>query len=278
MSFSILILTLNEENNIQRCLDAVSWCDDIVILDSYSSDRTLEIAQKAGARIYQRKFDCFAAQRNYAIDHIDFQYEWLFHLDADEIFTDQLRNEIESRIATEKFDAYRIPSKMIFHDKWLRFSATYPTYQVRLGKLKALRFEQVGHGQREGNEPLCVETIVNPYLHYSFSKGIFDWFEKHNRYSSQEAEEAIHFIDSGKIKWSEIFSRDPVYRRRALKELSFLTPFRPVAKFIYMYILRGGFLDGIMGLHYCILHALYEYMICLKIKEIKRLRQNPQWV
>lgn len=91
MGFSILILTLNEESNISDCIDSVAWCDDVDVLDSFSSDRTCEIAKAKGARVYQREFDNFGRQRIFALDKISYKYQWLFHLDADERFNDRLR-------------------------------------------------------------------------------------------------------------------------------------------------------------------------------------------
>ena len=97
MSISILILTLNEEKNLPACLEAIAWCDDIVVLDSFSTDGTVEIAKKFGVRVYQRQFDNFAGQRNFALTNFDFRHEWVFHLDADEIITDELKSEMEMR-------------------------------------------------------------------------------------------------------------------------------------------------------------------------------------
>lgn len=200
MSISILILTLNEEINLPACLESVKWCDDIVVLDSFSTDKTVDIANTFGTRVFQRKFDNFACQRNYAIDNIKFKHEWLFHLDADEIFTEELKEEMRLKISSEKYDAYRVPSKMMFCGKWLKFSATYPTYQVRIGRYPLFHFKQVGHGQREDLDINRIGTLQNPYIHYSFNKGFSDWFQKHNIYSSLEAKEIVKFIDSGRIK------------------------------------------------------------------------------
>ena len=268
VSVSVLILTLNEELNLPACIEAVSWCDDIVVLDSFSTDKTVEIAEKYGARLYKRKFDNFASQRNYALENITFKHEWILHIDADEIITDELMSEIEQNIRTSEYDAFQIPSKTILFGKWLRFSGMYPTYQVRLGRHPFFRFKQVGHGQRENIDYSKVGTLKNPYIHYSFLKGIDDWFEKHNRYSQMEAEETIrHMSESRRIVWLDLFSSYPVCRRRALKAISYRLPFRPIFRFFYMYFLRLGFLDGSAGLTYCCLIAVYEYMIVAKVKE-----------
>lgn len=270
MDLSILILTLNEEKNLPACLDAVSWCDDVVVLDSFSEDKTTEIAESFGARIYQRKFDSFADQRNFALENVSFKHKWVLHLDADEIVTEELRSEIAAIEPDQNLDAYRMPSKMILFEKWLRYSGMYPNYQVRLTRIPNFRFKQVGHGQKEDIDQSRIGVLRRPYLHYSFSKGFEDWFERHNRYSSLEAEEMVRHLEEGRIDWPGLLSSEPFRKRKALKELSYRLPLRPVFRFLYMYFLRLGFLDGYQGFVYSGLLSVYEYMITLKVKEIRR--------
>jgi len=271
--FSILILTLNEEKNLPGCLDSVKWCDDVHILDSLSRDRTTEIALERGAHVAQRSFDNFAEQRNYALDHIPFRYPWIFHLDADERFTDPLRRECEATILKQDHSGYLVPSKMMFMGRWLRFAGMYPSYQMRLLKRGEVRFAQAGHGQREGETKRGVGTLREPYLHYSFSKGLDDWFTRHNSYSSQEALAGRNRSQIAGTSWRGAFSMDPVRRRRAVKGLALFFPCRPLARFLYMFLIRGGFLDGLPGYHYCRLLTIYEYMISIKMREA-RLRQK----
>ncbi|WP_175534438.1 glycosyltransferase family 2 protein [Thiocapsa roseopersicina] len=269
MGISILILTLNEQANLPVCLAAVAWSDDVVVVDSFSQDDTVAVAERLGARVYRRAFDDFAGQRNYALDQIPFKHEWVLHLDADEIVTPALQAELQAAVADGRFDAWRVPSRMMFMGRWLRYSGLYPSYQVRLGHRDRFRFKQVGHGQREDLAPERIGTLREPYLHYSFSKGLTDWFDKHNRYASAEAREAARLSENGGgFDWSGLTARDPTRRRRALKVLSTRLPFRPLLRFLYMYILRRGFLDGHAGLTYCRLLAIYEYMIVLKMREL----------
>jgi glycosyltransferase involved in cell wall biosynthesis len=270
---SVLILTLNEAGNIQRCMDSVRWSDDIVVLDSFSIDDTVEQAQSAGARSYQRTFDDFARQRNYALDHIAFTHEWILHLDADEVVTAELRDEIAMAIADARFCAYRLASKLMFLGRWLRFSGMYPSYQVRLGRKGALRFEQVGHGQRESPGTGRIGTLENACLHFGFSKGLADWIERHNRYSTAEAMHEMQWLGRECVPLPDVFAlSDRMRRRRALKILAARLPFRPVLRFVYMYVARLGFLDGYPGLVYCRLLSMYEYWIVLKVRE---LQKNP---
>lgn len=267
---SIVLLTLNEEENLPRCLAAISWCDDIVVVDSFSQDRTVEIAQEHGARVLQRKFDNFAGQRNFALETVEFKHPWVFHLDADEVFTPELRQEVAKVLRDDRYLAFRVPSKTIFQGRWLRYSGMYPTYQVRLTRCPDFRFRQVGHGQKEDLDPVQIGLLVSPYLHYSFSKGMSEWFEKHNRYSTQEAAESLHQVGASSIVWGDLFSRDPVRRRGTLREISYRLPCRPLFRFVYMYLLRRGFLDGRAGFRYCCLLAVYEFMIEIKVVELRR--------
>jgi glycosyltransferase involved in cell wall biosynthesis len=268
--FSVLILTLNEERNLPDCLASVKWCNDVVVLDSLSADRTVEVAKTAGARLFHRRFDDFASQRNYALEDIPFRFPWVFHLDADERFTEALRRECEAMVAQDRFSGFLVPSKLMFMDKWLRWSGMYPVYQMRLMKLGEIRFVQTGHGQREADAKRGVGKLREPYLHYNFSKGMDDWREKHERYSAKEAEESLCERQGGRMRWSNLWTSDSVARRRALKQLSMRLPCRPSLRFFYMYVVRLGFLDGRPGLAYCRLLARYEAMIVAKMRALER--------
>jgi glycosyltransferase involved in cell wall biosynthesis len=270
---SVLILTLNEEANLPRCLDALGWADDVLVVDSFSTDRTVEVAEARGARVLQRRFDDFAGQRNFGLTEGGLKHEWVLHLDADEVVPPALRAEMFRVIEDDGKDAYRVPSKMMLHGQWLRYAGMFPAYQVRLGRREALQFEQVGHGQRETLPPERVGTLEHALLHYSFSKGLDDWFEKHNRYSTAEARLALEEAAAGEVDWGGLVASDGTRRRRALKKLSARLPFRPTLRFLYMYVLRRGFLDGAAGYTYCRLLSMYEAMTVLKIKE-QRLQDD----
>lgn len=269
MPFSIVILTYNEADILGKCLESVQWCDDIIVLDSYSSDNTIKIAEQHCARVFQRSFDDFAGQRNYALQHIKHKHNWVFHLDADEIFTPELRQEVEEKIQHGVHLAYLVPSKMIFMGRWLKYSGMYPCFQVRLGRVDCLKFKQVGHGQKEDMPADQVGVLQAAYLHHSFCKGLTSWFDKHNRYSSEEAAVAFYKLQADKIEWANCFSASPYHRRMALKKAFYFLPMRPFLRFVYMYIFRMGFLDGRAGWVYCIMLSIYEFMISVKIAEMK---------
>jgi glycosyltransferase involved in cell wall biosynthesis len=271
---SILILTYNEEVNLPQCLESVSWSDDVLVLDSFSTDRTMKIATAHGAKVLQNRFSSFAEQRNFGLAQGSFKYDWVLHLDADEMVTSELKDEMLAAIKRSGKNAYRLASKMMFRGKWLKHAALYPCYQVRLGKRDDLSFTQTGHGQCGNLPPEQVGTLKQPLIHKSFSKGIQDWLERHNRYSTAEAQyfcSTTHSID-----WSGLLSSNDAPRRhRAMKELFAQLPFRPALRFLYMYVARMGFLDGGAGFTYCRLLSIYEYLIALKIGEIRR-RQNGE--
>ncbi len=261
---SVLILTRNEEVNLPRALASVNWSKDLVVVDSGSTDQTVAIAEKAGARVLTRPFDNFANQRNFGLTEAGLKYEWVLHLDADEEVPAELRQELQELARSGTKAAYRVPSKLMFQGKWLRYSGMYPTYQVRFGKRDHLRFHEVGHGQRELIKAEELGTVRNALVHHNFSKGLSDWFERHNRYSSAEAELAVR---AEAVDLRGLFAVDPVKRRRTAKGLASKLPFRPLLRFVYMFVLRGGFLDGCAGYTYCRLMAQYEYMIVLKVRE-----------
>ncbi|MBX3402809.1 MAG: glycosyltransferase family 2 protein [Phycisphaeraceae bacterium] len=267
---SVVILTFNEEANIRDCILSCGWCDDVHVLDSGSTDRTREIAESLGAKVTVHPFRSFGDQRNWAIDHVPCKYPWHFHLDADERFTRELVEEMLRELGTDGSRsakaAYLCPSKMMLFGRWLKYSGGYPSYQVRLFRFGQCRFVDFGHGQRED----ChgeIGTLVQPYTHFNFSKGLLEWFYKHNDYSSREGREAMMIRGHGKPRMRQLFSGDSTARRRAWKNFSYFMKGRAAWRFLYNYILRGGILDGAAGFHYCAMISVYEYWTELKIKE-----------
>ena len=258
---------MNEEINIKDCINSVTWCDDIVVLDSLSNDNTIKIAKENGARIIHRKFDDFSSHRNFAINEIDFKNKWVFHLDADERFNDELKTECFKKIENDNKSAYFVPNKIYFYGKWIKHCTQYPYPQVRLIKLGEFYFEKSGHGQKEGYAEKGIGNIDIPYDHFNFSKGIEDWFNKHNKYSSEEAKTYLK-KNSLNNKNSVTSGNKSIKRKRKLKKIFNKMPFKPLLKFLYLYVIKFGFLDGVAGLRYCILQGIYAYMIELKIKEL----------
>lgn len=266
---SVVILTLNEEHNLPACLASIAGCDDIVVLDSGSTDRTAEIARAAGARVVTRRFDHFAGQRNFAQREIAFRHRWVFHLDADELMTPGLWQECLGAADAEDVDGFLVAPKMIFEGRWIPHCTDYPAYQARFVRAPEFTFVQAGHGQREA-PGLRLRRLRHNYLHDLSRDGEAAWLEKHRRYAREEA--VAHHRQGATARWRDLFSRDALVRRRALKQLSYGLPFRPAARFVYQYVLRGGFLDGRAGLKYCRLLTAYERFARDALRELETRR------
>ena len=268
---SALILTLNEEINIAACLDSLSWCDDVVVLDSLSTDGTAAITTQRGARVVTRAFDNWSAHQNWAVQSIAFRHPWVLYLDADERCTPELAAEVVRRgQAGAPEAAFRIRRKDIFMGRWLRHAQLYPTWLVRLFRPERIRYERLVNPVALVDGP--TGALDGHILHYPFSHGVSHWIARHNRYSDMEALEALklHGARLGGPLWEGLRARDPNERRRALKDLFFRLPARPAIKFLYYYAWRRGFLDGRAGLTYATLQAIYEYMITCKTRELER--------
>ena len=270
INVSVFIQTLNEETNIEECLAAFSWCDDIVVLDSFSSDRTEAIVKAHGARWIQHEYKGRAAHQNWAMENIDFKYPWVYYSDADERVPKELAEEIVrvTSDSTATHVAYQVRKRDYFQGRWIKHSTSYSLlWIVRLFRPEKIRWERKANPVP--NIDGTVGRLENDFLHYTFSKGISDWIWRHNRYSSFEAEETVRSLREKDLVINDIWSSDSTIRRRALKKLSFRIPLRPVVKFFYFYIFRKGFLDGIPGLRYCVLQSIYEFFIVLKVLEIR---------
>ena len=269
--FSVLVLTLNEERNLPRCLASTAGCDDLVVLDSGSTDGTVEIARAIGARVFTRPFDNFAGQRNYAQRTIAFHHPWVFHLDADEQFTPELFAECRARAAdpAANLDGYLVAPKMLWQGRWIPHCTDFPAYQARFVRAPEFAFVEVGHGQREAPAMRLGRMQAN-YLHDLSVGGEAEWLAKHRRYARAEAEHHFHAGAGGERLWPGLFAREPLRRRRALKRLSYALPARPALRFVYQYFLRGGFLDGSAGLHYCRLLARYEGFTAEALRQLRR--------
>lgn len=281
MPVSIFIQTLNEEDNLPGLLDSVAHADDIVVLDSLSSDRTRQIAESRGCRWFERPYDGRGPHQNWAMENIDFKHRWVFYLDADERMTPELRAEIEAIAdAWERGEktreagdpvAYYCGRKNYFLGKWLRH-AMPPGNIMRFFQPPHIRFARLANPVPEIDGE--VGYLREHFLHYNFSKGIGEWLERHNRYSTYEARETVKALEANPVRLARLFSRDRNTRRLELKNVSFRMPGRPFLKFIYMYFAQLGFLDGRAGLTYCVLQAIYEYQIVLKVRELRRVERG----
>lgn len=272
---SILILTKNEEQDLPGCLESVEWSDDIHVFDSYSDDKTIEIATESGAKVTQRKFDGYASQRNAALTGLTYKYPWLFILDADERISEELvaimRREIEK--ASEYVNGFRIRRRDFLDKTWLKHAQISPFYirLVRVGK--ALYHREINEVVEVDGE---VKDIDGYFDHYPFSKGYRHWLDKHNIYSSMEARRWLE-EHSGNISFSlkkALFGKDFSEIRYHQKGLFYKMPLRPFIKWLYIVVWRRAFMDGRAGMIYATLQSIYEYFIVLKTQEL--INQNKR--
>jgi glycosyltransferase involved in cell wall biosynthesis len=262
---SVLILTKDEERNLPACINTVRWSDDIHVLDSYSSDSTVTIAEQLGAKVWHRRFDSFAQQQNWALDNISFRHPWVFYIDADERATpalvDAMMNAVEN---PDESVAFRIRRRDFFMGTWLKHVQATP-YYLRLFRPEKMRYERIGHPV---SVPAGQVSSIDGYLdHFPFSKGIAQWVDKHNFYSTQEAQQ---LTADRAAPWSlskALFAKTFEERRRNQKQLYYRMPGRPLVKALSLYFLKRGFLDGYAGFAYSVLMGFYEYLIVLKGRE-----------
>jgi glycosyltransferase involved in cell wall biosynthesis len=263
-----IVLTRDEEVNIARCLRCLDPVDDVIVVDSESTDATLRMATEARSdvRIFTHAFQDFGDQRNWALENTSPKHGWVLFVDADEFCTDELLDEIYDFLKAPGSHAGAfISGKNYFLNRWLKRTTLYPTPQLRLLRVGSVIFRKHGHGQREvSNGPF--RTLAQSWRHEPFNKGVHEWVERHNHYSTEEVE-LLLAMRQQPIPWSEIFGPDPLKRKRAIKILSAKIPLRPFASFLYLYFIKRGFLDGYPGFLYAALIMAHHIHILAKCRE-----------
>lgn len=265
MQLAIIILTRNEAADLPACLAAVAGWGQLIVVDSGSTDATLQIARAAGATVETHPFASFGEQRNWALDHCALtDGQWVLFLDADEVATPEFRAAVDREIAAAGADAagFYCCWKTMLDGQWLRRCDSFPKWQFRLLRRGRARFIDSGHGQKEGPVEGRIAYVREPYLHYAFSKGWSHWLRKHDEYSTLEAANRR----AQTVSWRDVFSSDGSVRNRALKPLVSRLPGWPLLRFLHMYALKGGFLEGRAGLTYSVNMAYYEFLIRLKMR------------
>jgi glycosyltransferase involved in cell wall biosynthesis len=278
---SILVPVRQEAANLSRCLDSVKWADEIFVVDSHSTDETPRIAEAHGATVVQFDFNgTWPKKKNWALENLPFRNEWVFILDADEVLPPGAEEEFARAIAAAgPIAGYWINRRFMFMGKWLRHSY-YPNWNLRLFRHSLGRYEKLtGADTRSGDNEVHEHVIVRGPTgrlgcemdHYAFPS-VEVFVEKHNRYSNWEARVSADRQLSGSA--AQIGS-GPVERRRKLKQLSQRLPFRPLLRFLYIYIWQKGFLDGREGYYFARLHAFYEFLSKAKTYELTRTKAAP---
>ena len=216
-------------------------------------------------------FESFAQQRNWALEFGSLRHPWALMLDADEVITPEFCAQLAERIgqAGKNTVGFMICRKTIFLGRWLRHSDAFPVWITRVVRCGQVNFIDVGHGEKavaaDGQE---FGRIDEPILHYSFSKGISDWVDRHNRYSTQEALAELQAECPASVAWRGLFSFDAFRRRQALLAVRRQLPGRPLWRFFYQYLWRLGLLEGRAGLAYCVLMSFFEALIVIKRREL----------
>ncbi len=279
VAVSILIPTKNEAANLPRCLASVRWADEIFVVDSSSTDATAQVAQEYEARVVQFRFNGrWPKKKNWALEHLPFKNEWVFILDADEVLPPEAEGEFYEVIKSDGNGhvGFWINRRFMFMGKWLRH-AYYPNWNLRLFKHRKGRYEKITEeetfsGDNEVHEHIVVEGTTGRLTcemdHYAFPS-IEVFVEKHNRYSNWEARVAM--VSSA---GNHLLQDDGVNLRRRLKQLASRLPFRPTLRFLFVYILQRGFLDGVEGYYFARLHAFYEFLSIAKRRELELQGRN----
>lgn len=276
---SVIILTYNEEVNIRVCLESVKdLTDEIFIVDSYSTDKTLEIAREYTDKIYQNTWVHWAHQRNWALDNLPLQTDWVLFLDADERLTPELRQEIAITLQAKKLEVqgYYIKRNFYFLSRWLKHGGYKKDYILRLIKKNQAR--SVGSGAREYVTITGNIGLLQSYMIHEDKKDLSFWIDKHNKLAILEAQELLvkktdpisNYSSEKKVTIEHarrIWLREKIWVKMPL----FIRPF---FYFIYRYVVQLGFLDGKAGLIYCFLHGLwYPFLVDAKYYELCKAKK-----
>ncbi|MBI4584164.1 MAG: glycosyltransferase family 2 protein [Planctomycetes bacterium] len=259
---SACIISFNEEENIAACIDSVAWCDEVVVIDSFSQDRTAEIARGRGAKVIQRKWAGHVAQKNVALDAA--AHDWVLSLDCDERVTPKLRQEIGAILSSpRKHDGYYISRKLFYLGRWLEHGGWFPEWRLRLFRKSLGRWAGMDpHDTVEMREGASTGKI-QPRAAGERSGGIEDAVILHC--SFRDLSHQLKVLD----RYSEIQAGELSHTgKRAVTAADLIL--RPCWRFLLTYLLKGGFLDGASGYHMAVNHAYAAYMKYAKLWEIQR--------
>jgi glycosyltransferase involved in cell wall biosynthesis len=268
---SVMIFTLNEELNLPSCLNSLAWCDEVIVIDSFSSDATERICRERRARFIQHAFEGFGTQRNWALENVATKFSWVLILDADERVPKDLAAELTERIQSvaPEVGAFRVRRRFYMWGRWLRYSSLYPSWVIRLVHKDRVRYLNRGHAETQTVQGRT-EELENDLIDENL-KGIDYWFDRQNRYSRKEADHELATFAST-VGLRDILSNDPLRRRGTLRAIAAKLPGRGFIYFVYAYIFRLGFLDGRDGLIFCLMRAMYQTMITIKKYDARRVR------
>lgn len=260
---TVIILTKNEEKNIEACItSAKQIASRIIVVDCGSTDSTVSIANENGAEIYRHEWETHARQFNWALDHCDIRTEWVYRLDADEQITKELANEINETLSSSEakmYDAFSMRWQMYFMGQHLRHGGTHKTYVTRLFRLGNARVEDKAMDERfvvEGK----TKKLKNDFIHYDY-KGLDEWMIKHIKYSQLELQRTCN---------SDMTIGNEMQKRKRGIYYKLPVFFRARLYYWYRYYIQLGFLDGKAGKIFIYLQAYwYRFVVDAKICEIE---------
>jgi glycosyltransferase involved in cell wall biosynthesis len=280
VDLTAIILTLNEEMHIERSVrSAKEVAKYVLVVDSFSSDRTVEIACSLGANVVQREFKNQADQFQWALDHCTMQTDWVLRLDADEYLEPSLVSEIRQKLPVlpGDVDGIYMKRKAVFMGRWIRHGGVYPLILLRIWRKGKGRVEQRWMDEHIVLPPGAQTVIAEGHLVDDNRKGITFWIDKHNKFASRE------MVDLLNIKYP-LFEKDEglkavndpqAKRKRIIKDHIYSklpVGLRALLYFFYRYFLRLGFLDGRTGLIYHFMQGFwYRFLVDLKLMEIEKL-------
>lgn len=275
-SVSILIPTYNEEVNLPDCLYSVKeWTNDIWVVDSFSTDRTMEIAKALGAKVVQHPYEGPAQQKNWALEKLAFAHEWVLIVDADERVSQELSEEIARIVSADGngYDGFYLNRRFVFYGKWIKHCGWYPSWNLRFFRHRLGRYED-----REIHEHVILNGRVGYCKHDLIHEDLHDmtfWIEKHNRYSTHEAREINRVLQGEKKSTvAPSFWKGGIERKRFIKERIWpYVPGKAFVFFFYLYLFRLGFLDGKQGLHFCIMQAIFQEFNTMKLWELRHYKE-----
>jgi glycosyltransferase involved in cell wall biosynthesis len=276
---SVLVPVKNEAANLRDCLASVSFAQEIVVVDSGSTDGTQTIAEASGARIIQFAWNGKLPRKtNWALENVPWQNEWLLIIDADERITPELEREIRQAICRNDVDGFYLNRRFWFLDGWINHCGYFPSWNLRLFRHRFGRYEQIEigndipSGDNEVHEHVLlngrIEYLPAPMEHYAFPD-IATFIEKHDRYSSWEAAARRKLISGDEKSLRSTPFGTELERKRWLKNATKRAPFRPSLRFLYHYIWKQGFRDGYRGWVLCRLLAGYERMIVTRERQLE---------
>lgn len=281
LDLTIVIPTKNEEKNLLFCLEPlIGWAKEIVIVDSNSTDKTISIATESGAKVVTFDYKGgWPKKRQYVLDTFTFTTQWIMLLDADEILTDDVKTKIDRAIQTDEFSGYYLWFRLEFLGKMLLRSdpglRKLSLFRTGKGKFER-RFgdQDETMGDMEVHEHVYVDgrvgEIKSPILHRNFNS-LSRFIIKHDEYSNYECK--VHTMgEDSPIKPKFFGTKEE--RRRYLKQKLIRNPIAPFAYFIYLYLFRGGFMEGKPGFYYVLYQAIYLYFVNSKIYELEQVKSE----